>query len=124
MTILYKDKRDQHDFPNLEPRLIEMALVVAAYLREVHGLPLVVTDGIRTKEDMRRLYPNEPGRQSPHMDGRAIDVRSRDLTDEQARQLESWVNETYQLRTGLSSYRFCYWHNSGFGKHFHLQVPR
>lgn len=74
------------------------------------------------KKDKRgREYDKNPWT-SPHMYNHAADLRSRDFTKEEIKQIEDYINAKYNPE---NYYRFTALnHDVGLGGHFHLQFIR
>jgi len=64
------------------------------------------------------VYRDDPD--STHYYYRAVDLRSRDLTEKQCKKLEKIINQLFPY--GKKPYQTMLYHNSGSGWHFHIQV--
>ncbi len=63
----------EQEFMLIHPSLIYIVIACDAYLRTKHFCEILITHVYRTERHQRELYPNSPGRRSPHQDWRAVD---------------------------------------------------
>ena len=106
----------------LHPALYVLALAAAHWHYRFTGSPAVVTQILRSPAEQLEIYPDSPARRSPHEFGRAIDLRTRELEPEAARQWEQWLNAAFAYR-GRSGVQTALFHEvGGRGGHLHLQV--
>lgn len=61
-----------------------------------------------------------------HALGRAVDLRSTELTPAQVVAFDAYMNDKYKPWTGQDGemHKTCIYHDVGQGAHFHLQVPK
>lgn len=109
----------------VDPRLRAMILAVEGYCRwqRLPGQRLLeptLTDLWRSREEQRALYPENPNKRSVHEFWRGGDLRSRNWTQEQVKELEGWIQKTFEYGGRFKSARY---HTIGRGFHIHLQVP-
>jgi hypothetical protein len=94
----------------LKPQLLHVLGYVANLITEVYRKDAVITSILRVKGiDI-----------GVHSTGRAVDVRSIDLTSAQILNVVSKVNSEFSRLDGKPT---CIHHDIGLGMHFHLQVP-
>lgn len=67
--------------PEIEANMYELIVRVSA-VRELFGRPMVVTSGLRSREDQERIYRNAKSVPygSMHLIGAAVDIADRDKT--------------------------------------------
>ena len=93
------------------------------YMQEKHQVNLVVTQTISTESEDKKL-----GRvSSSHREKRAIDIRSKNLTHVQIKDLLEYINNNwrykkYRYMSKSGKYRLAYYHDSGHGSHIHLAI--
>lgn len=96
-----------------------LVLVFAVYVEARWGKDIVVTSvlpelGIKRKSNT-------------HEQGRAVDIRTRDWTEEMITDSRDWLNSRFAtgafFRDGPPM-KVAIYHDSGHGPHFHLQVAR
>jgi len=61
-----------------------------------------------------------------HALGRAVDIRSTDLTEAEVVAFESYMNDKFKAWRGQDKkmHKTCIYHDVGQGVHFHLQVQK
>lgn len=106
---------DPAEFDRLTPDTQEMVRWIDAHMLAAYCQEAVITDMIR------------PGVDTSHGHGRAVDIRTRSLTQTQARELETAIRSrfgrTYRCPiTGRLLWRAWY-HDSGGGWHLHVASP-
>jgi len=118
----FEGVRNEKSHGFVHPALYVVVLAAARWHYLRIGQPAVVTHLLRTAEEQRTIYPGSSAFRSPHEFGRAVDLRTADLSDQDAREWEAWVNQafSYQGREGLTTALLH--HVGDRGEHLHLQV--
>ena len=120
--IKFKSKRQEREFNKVDPRIKALTFYISLYFHEnLVKLP-VVTSVLRTQREQSSFYRRGLSKikRSPHMYGRAIDIRLRDIPKNDAIKLVNHVNMYWQRR---DKYETALAHGKGAGYHLHIQVP-
>jgi len=97
----------------------EIRMLAVATASRLGGLDVVVT-GVLGEKGIKR-------KSKTHEEGRAIDIRTKDWSDGFAQQVEMWLNATFSTGAEFDDGRamnVCVYHDSGYGRHLHIQVAR
>lgn len=121
--IKFKDEKDMTLFFSLHSSLILIYADLNNYAHEKHGINLVITDTISTKEEDAKI-----GRVSTsHREKRALDFRANDLPQEVVKDLCNYINNKWAYRkyhylsnSGVT--RLAYPHGKGDNYHIHLAI--
>ena len=116
--ILFKTLRIESHWLQVHPDIRKILYWLSGYLQQTQGIDVMVTDLIRTREEQRALYPDEPDKRSVHEFWRGADIRSEDIEDPKA--LESYINYTWPY--GKGRIKTAIHHDVGRGDHIHIQV--
>jgi hypothetical protein len=122
MMIKFKHKEDEMMFTMLHPALIMIFADLAYYAQSKHNIDLVVTETITTEDEDKKLRR----RSKSHQQGRAIDIRTRDIDPFIVQDLINYVNNKreylrfhYMSKTGIK--RLAFFH-VGNAEHIHLAL--
>lgn len=93
-----KKANNQDYIAELTPQMQEKVKLLEEYAIK-QGIPFVIIDGYRTRDEQLALiekYKNQPGRAagadtSRHRKGKAIDIRTKNLTNEQCKKLGNYA---------------------------------
>lgn len=118
-TIKFKTERQEKEFSQLDSRIKAIVFESANYAETI-GEDVTVTECKRTREEQRKLYPDEPNKRSVHEFFRGVDLRVWDWKKENINKLKKRINKYWPYGRGKKA---CLVHNVGRGKHFHIQVP-
>lgn len=122
--IKFKHRKDRKLFCSLHPVLLMIFSDLWYYAYDKHGVELTVTDTVSTERRDKRI-----GRKSSsHRDGRAIDIRTRDLDAFVMRDIMNYINEKeeykkYHYVSYSGQERLAYYH-FGTGEHIHLAIHK
>lgn len=121
--IKFKHDKDKTLFCTLHPILIMIFADAYVYMQEKYQINLVITQTVTTKEIDKKLNRKSPA----HREGRAIDVRSKNLTKAQIDDLieylnNSWKYKKYRYMSKSGVKRLAYHHNNGNGEHIHISI--
>jgi hypothetical protein len=106
----------------IHPALRVIVNAAALWHWRATGRPAVLTCVLRTRQEQRAIYPDQPERRSPHEFGRAVDLRTRDLDQDGARAWEAWINSAFAY-LGHSGARTALLHEvNSLGGHLHVQA--
>lgn len=119
----FKDDDDRMLFSFMNPILIMIYADLYNYALDKHRVKLVVTQTFSTAAQDKKL-----GRvSSAHREGRAIDIRTRNLDPKVIKDLCNYINthfkyKKYKYMTRTGGERLAYYHNAGHGAHIHLAI--
>ena len=120
--ILYKTLRIESHWLQVHPKIRQIVYWLSGYLAQTQDIDVIVTDLLRTREEQRALYPDEPEKKSVHQFGRGVDIGVTDIDDPKA--LESYINNTWPYGDG--KHKTALYHtvhkDKKRGKHIHIQV--
>lgn len=97
---------------------------ISIYVKKTMNKDIVITMIFRTDQEQDEIYKDDPKYKikkfkSPHQFYHAIDLRSRDFSQSEIKQIEDYLNNKYNPTN------YYKWtaknHNVGLGDHFHLQ---
>ena len=106
----------------IHPALYVMVLAAALWYYRRTGEPVVITHILRTREEQRKFYPDQPNKRSTHEFGQAADLRTRNLSFEVAQEWAEWLNLCFDYYGRLGSMTALVHEVGKHGMHFHLQV--
>jgi len=106
----------------LHPALYALVLAAALWHYRRTGKPVVITHILRSRAEQRKIYPDKPGRRSPHEFGRAADLRTRRLDSEIAREWAEWINQSFEYLSKTKTKTALVHEVDGRGVHLHLQI--
>ena len=118
----FKNKEDQMLFSLLNPILIMIYADLYTYAKENYQIELTITDTVSTPEKDKKL-----GRvSSSHQEGRALDVRTRDIDVFIVNDLVNYINykwayQKYRYMSKEGNMRLAYLH-IGTASHIHLAI--
>jgi hypothetical protein len=118
----FKHKEDQMFFSLLHPALIMIYADLYLHAKQTYGIELVITDTVSTP-----LRDKEIGRQSTsHAEGRAIDIRTKNIDVFIVNELVNWVNtrwayQQYHYLSKTNVKRLAYYHTHN-GEHIHMAI--
>lgn len=98
----------------IDPRLSAILLGLDNWTRVQLGKELTITCLNRTKEENKKVGGVA---WSAHLDGRAADIRTWNLTDEDIGRIKRYLSESWG-----TDFLFFKYHDSGSGKHIHLNI--
>ena len=113
MPFEVKDGVNINDLKKLNNKLLYMFGKVCGYC-DTHNLPLTITSIFSDRENVKR-------KSNTHETFRAIDIRSRDWSEQQILDFETWCNIEFKEIAAIrkdGSTRAALYHN----RHIHLQV--
>jgi hypothetical protein len=118
-----KEKELYQEFQHIQPKLQCLIEEMAFYVHN-KGHKFIITDLLSDAFEDARL-----GRVSTsHSEGRAVDIRTRDFPREFIKEFEKYFESKYGHMGAISKKtgnpNLVYWHNSGHGEHFHVQIKR
>lgn len=129
-TIAFKSPELEDQFFRADVRLQPIIRAAAEYL-SARGMTLTVTCVFRdaATQAKYRAEAARLGRQmsvtSPHEDGRAVDIRTRDLDPATIKELVTRLNRDFPYApfgTPAARFRTAIYHDVGQGAHIHIQV--
>ena len=107
----FKEDKDQMFFSLLNPILIMIYADLHTYAKENYQIDLVITDTVSTPERDNKL-----GRRSTsHQEGRAIDIRTKDIDVFIVNDLVNYINykwafQRYRYMSKSGQLRLAYYH--------------
>lgn len=110
---------------NKNKYLYELINDLTLYIKNNLKKSLVITMIYRTDEEQDSIYKDDPKYKikkfkSPHQFNHAVDLRSKDFTKDEIKQIEDYLNNKY------NNNNYYKWtarnHNIGLGDHFHVQL--
>ncbi len=117
--IKFKHKRLKAEWKDsrLRPDVKAVVMAIALYMKRVHGIHVIITS-IFPEDNIERVSQS-------HAAGRAIDLRTKDWPSDLPFDVANIINESFS--TGAyhengEPMKVCVYHDSGYGKHFHIQV--
>ena len=120
----FKSKRDFEEFSLADERIQAIALWTAWIMRRFWSYQAVVTSVMRTSAEQTALYKKGLTKLkiSPHMVGRAIDIRLKDMPEKERHVpiLLEKINSKWPRSDG---HRTAMAHGEGANRHLHIQVP-
>ena len=124
VVLKFKTDRQKTEFFSADQRVKSLALLLAYQMKMVWGYQAVVTSVLRSETEQGKLLAEGKTTitESPHLSGRAIDIR---LNDFQAlgthlHLISDFINLNYPRADGKPSLLI---HGAGSNIHAHLQVP-
>ena len=121
----FKHKKDKELFLSLHLALIMIYSDMANYAKVKHGIDIVITDTVSTKEDDERLKRVSDSHQLKI----ALDWRTFNIKNEIVLDIVGYINnkpeyKEYRYLSNSGVYRLAYWHNNGNGQHCHLAIHK
>jgi hypothetical protein len=120
--IKFKHDEDKEMFYMLHPALIMIFADMAYYAQAQHNVDLVVTETITTPQEDNELKRTSKS----HQQGRAIDIRTRDLSAWVVQDILEYINKKpeYSRFHYLSSsgYKRLAYYHIGNAEHIHLAI--
>jgi hypothetical protein len=120
--IQFKNNKDRELLTYLNPIVIMIFADLCVYAKARHNIDLTVTQTVSTPEIDKKL-----GRVSPsHSQGRAIDIRTRDIDAFIVQDLVKYINskpeyKQYHYSSNSGVNRLAYFH-IGSAEHIHLAI--
>lgn len=108
----FKHEIDKELFWQIDPRLREIVCRLESFLWQTLDYELTITSTIRIIHDKTGI----------HACGRAVDIRTRDLSLEMINYIVRWINKEYPYDHKRPKKVSCMYHSVGLGWHFHIQV--
>lgn len=124
LNILYKTDRLQDEFFELDEHndpLEELVWDVAEYCAREFDKTITITMIYRTQEEQEDIYGEKYTKKSPHQFWQAVDLRSRDFTDDEIKQLVDYLNNKYDKKNYYDWTAKSHEVNNR-GEHFHIQL--
>lgn len=121
--IKFKTEKEKAEFDKLKPNLVFILLDMASYFN-ANGYDFVITDVLSEIQEDKKLKRIS----ASHREGRAVDVRVRNIPDDFLKTFEEKFEKIYQneaaisLKTGKPN--LILRHNVGAGDHLHIQVKK
>lgn len=115
-----RDEWVQMGFKN--PRLVDAIIDLADTMQLMFGKDITLTEVFRTPDEQTALYKDEAQKvaKSPHSFWKAVDIRSRDLTQHQIDFAVQYLNTKYKNASGRPVAIF---HKiAGGADHIHVQL--
>jgi len=115
----FKDESLRNDFWKIDPRC-KMVICDLDYFCILKFNKEITITNFMIKE----------GTSDTHPEGRAVDIRSFDFTENQVQLIKNYLLEKYQYlwaevnKIAGKIYFIVVYHDIGKGLHFHIQVPR
>lgn len=126
--IKFKTDRVCNEFEELQDKnyyLEDLINDVAQYCKKEFDKNITITMIYRTDEEQDNIYKDNERYQfkkfkSPHQFWQAVDLRSRDFTEEEITQLVDYINKKYNVQ---NYYKWTAKNHevNGHGEHFHIQ---
>lgn len=124
--IKFKDERCRTEWETsseLSSRLKMLIEMIALFVWLKFGKHITITQILRTAEEQAEYYKNDPAYQkepfhSVHEFGRGVDIRSRDFTESEIKQIVDFAN----LIEYGSGKKTAIYHTIGLGLHLHFQT--
>lgn len=124
--MLYKTLRERNESEELliqNPRLFELLHCLNIFVELEMGKTIMVTSIYRSQEEQDSLYKEVPlekrPKRSPHQDWKAVDLRSKDFTDQEIKRIVAFCNQfKYQNGTRVTA---LYHTIAGNVNHLHIQ---
>ena len=113
IVINFKEDRFVEEFLALKPKLTKVACHMAEFILSKYNVPFVITDVWREDKESEHCYY------------RALDARSAELTKEQIKCTEDYINALFVYDVKRPEKRTCSMHDAGLGpdnEHFHVKV--
>lgn len=108
------------DLPYENNPLYELIEDIAKYCKKEFDKMIMITMIYRTQEEQESIYGEGYTKKSPHQFWHGVDLRSRDFTEEEIKQLVDYINEKYNETNYYKFTAKC--HEVGnHGMHFHIQ---
>lgn len=120
-NLSFKTDRQKKEFPRVNTQLQTITFFVAGYMKAKCNHQAVITSVLRTAAEQRALLKKGATTltQSPHMEGRAIDIRLNDFKGN----VKELVDEINKIFPRKDKYKTALAHGVGANFHLHLQVP-
>lgn len=119
--ILFKTKEVEDGFNSLHPILVDIIKAIGQWSMAYDKRPITLTETLSTPERDKALNRVSPA----HSQGRAVDIRTTDMTRPKLVMLMQTFTEKYKhlgYLTQKGERRLMYYHNSGSGPHIHLAI--
>lgn len=117
----YKTNRTKSEYKTIFEKNLELHQIVSkmAFIAEYrYGKNLVITEVFRTQSEQDRYYRGKRQFTSPHQRWLAIDIRSKNFTKQQVKELVAFVNKDVKHNTYIPT---AFFHDVGLGPHIHVQ---
>ena len=126
--VLFKNEELKAEFERLNPRLQHVIYWLAGWASlNTKTRWVLITELLRTKEQQNENYKDNPEYQekpwnSVHEYGRGADIRSHEFVNrgDDVEKIVAAINREFDYGDGV--HQTALYHNSGQGKHIHLQV--
>ena len=123
-NILFKSHNLQLEFMNIDGRLQTIIYALAGFTVFKFGKAITLTELLRSQEMQDRYYSDSQQYlanpwKSVHQYGRGADVSLSFYTDEEVKEIEQFLNNTFKY---VGTVKTALIHNVGFGNHLHIQV--
>lgn len=120
--IQFKNNKDRELITFLNPIVIMIFADLCVYAKKKHGIELTVTQTLSTPEIDKKLNRVSPS----HSQGRAIDIRTRDIDAYIVADLVKYINskpeyKDYHYTSNSGVNRLAYYH-LGTAEHIHLAI--
>jgi len=121
--IKFKTETEKAEFDKIYPSLRLILLDMASYFN-ANGYDFIVTDILSEVQEDRNLHRIS----SSHREGRAVDVRVKNIPGEFLKTFEEKFEKIYKNEAAISAKtgepNLIVRHNSGHGDHLHIQVRK
>lgn len=121
MTIKFKSATEQNEWDLIRKRLQTVLIDIAGYFN-ANGYDCVLTDLLSEKDENLKLRRVSKS----HDEGRAGDIRTRDIPKEFINEVIKHFNNKYEDWAAISANGglpcLIVYHNNGNGPHFHVQI--
>ena len=121
----FKTKRIKKEYSQLFKKNLELYQLVKRldYVAfTMFNKNVVITEVYRTQKEQDRYYKGKPKFISPHQKWLAVDIRSRNFTEEEIDILVNAINKTTNYYNTYIPTAF--YHDMGLGPHIHIQFKR
>ncbi len=127
MDVYFKEQRQAEEFPLVSPHLRGLVLDVAFYAGRRYGKFILITELLRSQEEQDQIYNNDSryrrrAWKSVHQFGRGADIRIRNFTAVQQRDILDYVTLAWPYDPSRPEFPSVSIHDIGLGRHLHLQV--
>jgi len=128
--MLYKRPELEGELALADKRLKSILTDLNEFCHDHDWGPILVTHVMRTQKKHTKMYEKVDKQQwisrSPHCDGRAADIRSREYSPKQINMIVDYLNDKYRKgwKYPVALYHTVKYSGGSHGQHIHIQVKR
>lgn len=119
----FKSQKVKDRFSNVHPVLQQMVLEMDEWVRNTFYREFTITETWTTAIEDHKLNRTS----ATHREGRAVDIRTKDLPTDLVEAFQIYFNTLYEKRLGAqtqSGANLIHFKPHGTGPHFHIQIRR